>query len=228
MAEDKNKETSLPQPDQIEVYAKRILEFVKANQSAITVAVSAVVLAAVVISGVIYFQKRAEEKAQAMLGKAIVQAEAAQRGQASAAQYAGVKPKFEEIIKKYGSTAAGKAALLKYADLCYQTGDYDTAIEMYQNALDVYNNDEGEIKSFILNGLAYAYEGKEAYGQAADYFNRIVMDKSAIMKDQALFNLGRIYGEMGNSEKQRDAYNRIVSDYPDSMYYHLAKEKLAG
>ncbi len=226
MAEDKNKETPLPQPDKIEVYAKRTLEFVKTNQTAIAVAVSAVVLAAVIVSGVIYFQKRAEEKAQAMLGKALAQAEAAQRGNAAEARFAQIKPKFEEVINKYGSTAAGKAALVKYADLCYQTGDYDRAIEMYQKALDAY--DTGEIKGFILNGLAYAYESKEAYDKAATYFNRIVTDKSAVMKDQALFNLGRIYGKMGDSEKQREAYDRIVSDYPDSMYYQLVREKLAG
>ncbi|MBS3759274.1 MAG: tetratricopeptide repeat protein [Desulfobacterales bacterium] len=226
MAEDKNKEAPLPQPDKVEVYAKRLLEFAKANQTAITVAVSAVVLVAIVVAGVIYFQKQAEEKAQAMLGKAIAQAEAVRRGQAPEARYAEIKPKFEEIIQNYGSTAAGKAALLKYADLCYQTGDYDTAIEMYQSALDAYK--EGGIKSFVLNGLAYAYESKEAYAQAAEYFNRIVTDGSAIMKDQALFNLGRIYGKMGKPEKQRNAYNRIVSDYPNSMYYQLAKEKLAG
>lgn len=227
MAEDKNKETPLPQPDKIEVYAKRILEFIKANQTAIVVAVSAVVLAAVIISGVIYFQKRAEEKAQTMLGDAIARVEAAKRSKAPEARFAEAKPKFEEIIKKYGSTAAGKAALLKYADLCYQTGDYDTAIEMYQRALEAYD-DEGEIKSFILNGLAYSYESKEAYDRAAEYFNRIVTDKSAVMKDQALFNLGRIYGKMGKPEKQREAYKRIVSDYPDSMYSRLARGKLAG
>ena len=226
MAEDKNQETQLPQPEKIEVYAKRILDFVKANQTAIAVAVSAVVLAAVVISGVIYFQKRAEEKAQAMLGKALAQAEAAQRGNAAETGFSEIKPKFEEIIKKYGSTAAGKAALLKYADLCYQTGDYETAIEMYKKALDAY--DAGEIRGFILNGLAYAYESQDAYEEAATYFNRIVTDDSAVMKDQALFNLGRIYGKMGSPEKQREAYDRIVSDYPDSMYYQLAKEKLAG
>jgi len=227
MPEDKNKETALPEPDRIEVYAKRILEFIKANQTAIAVAISAVVLAAVVISGIIYFQKRAEEKAQTMLGKAISQAEAAQRSDSPEAIYGQVKPKFEEIIKKYGSTAAGKAALLKYADLSYQTGDYDTAIEMYQNALDAYDNG-GELRSFILNGLAYSYESKQDYKQAAEYFNRIVNDKSAVMKDQALFNLGRVYGKMGETEKQQAAYGRIVSDYPDSMYYQLAKEKSAG
>ena len=227
MAEDKNKETVLPEPDRIEIYAKCILEFIKTNQTAIAVAISALVLAALVISGVIYFQNRAEEKAQTMLGKAISQAEAAQRSNSPEAIYEQVKPKFEEIIKKYGSTAAGKAALLKYADIAYQTSDYDTAIEMYQKALDAYDNN-GELKSFILNGLAYSYESKDDYKQAAEYFNRIVNDKSSVMKDQALYNLGRIYGKMGESEKQQDAYNRIVSDYPDSMYYQLAKEKLAG
>jgi outer membrane protein assembly factor BamD (BamD/ComL family) len=33
---------------------------------------------------------------------------------------------------------------------------------------------------------------------------------------------------MGAAAKQQEAYEQLVSDYPDSMYYQLAKEKLAA
>jgi hypothetical protein len=44
----------------------------------------------------------------------------------------------------------------------------------------------------------------------------------------ALFNLGRLYEEMGESTKSQAAYNRLVSEFQDSVYYDLVNEKLAG
>lgn len=226
MPEDPKKGGYLPQPDQIEQYATRIREFVIANQKAIIFAAAAVVLIAVLITGVIFFQKRAEESAQALLGDALARMESIQRGQAPETSYEELKPAFKEIVEKYGSTDAAKAALLKYAELSYQTGDYETAIDMYQEALDAYGKDQA-LRALILNGLAYAYEEKQDYDQALQYFNRIVKNGSGAMKAQALFNLGRIYGKAGQPDKQREVYERLVSDYPDSMYFQLAKESLA-
>jgi tetratricopeptide (TPR) repeat protein len=227
MAEEEKKAGLLPDSDQLEAYAKRIQEFVRANQKTMIMAASALVLLAVIISGVIYFQKKAEEKAQALLGQAITQIEAASRSNAGDRQYAEIKPQLKKLIDQYGGTDAGKAARLKYADLCYQTGDYAAAIETYRAALDAYADDP-DLRHLILNGLGYAHESKGQYAQAAEYFKRIVNEDDTVMKDQALFNLGRIYGRMGAAAKQQEAYEQLVSDYPDSMYYQLAKEKLAA
>jgi len=227
MAENEEKAGLLPDSDQLEAYAKRIQDFVRTNQKAIIMAASALVLLAVIVSGMIYFQKKAEEKAQALLGQAIAQIEAASRDKAADSRYAEIKPELKKIIDQYGGTDAGKAARLKYADLCYQTGDYEKATDMYQAALAGYSNDP-DLRHLILNGLGYAQEKRGEYAKAADCFKRIVNDADAVMKDQALFNLGRIYGKMGEAKKQQDAYEQLISDFPDSMYYQLVREKLAA
>lgn len=227
MAEEGKKAGLLPDSDQLEAYAKRLQQFVRANQKTMIMAASALLLLVVIISGVVYFQKKAEEKAQALLGKAIARIEAASRSNPADSQYAEIKPELKKIIDQYGDTEAGKAARLKYAELCYLTGDYEKAIAMYQAALASYSND-ADLRQLILNALGYAHENKGNYAKAADCFERIVNEDDAVMKDQALFNLGRIYGKTGDAEKQRDAYEQLVSDYPDSMYYQLAKEMLAA
>ena len=56
----------------------------------------------------------------------------------------------------------------------------------------------------------------------------IASDDNAVMKDQAFFNLGRIYESNGKMKLMKDAFGRIVSDYPDSMYFELAREKVSG
>jgi tetratricopeptide (TPR) repeat protein len=227
MPEDSRKERFLPQPDQVEAFFKQSLEFVRVHQKAIVFAAAAVVLAAAVIAGVIYFQKKAEEKAQALLGEAVSRLESAERSKAPEDAYAEVKADLQKIVEEYGSTDAGKAAMLKYADLCYRTGDYEAAIEMYQGALEAYRK-APDVRALIVNGLAYAHEGRGDYDKAARYFRRIVEEEAAPLKAQALFNLGRIYGEMEKPEKQKAAFEQLVKEYPDSMYYPLAREALAG
>ena len=48
------------------------------------------------------------------------------------------------------------------------------------------------------------------------------------MRDEALYNLGRLYDELGQTEKSREAYKKIVSDHQDFIYIELVKERLSG
>jgi tetratricopeptide (TPR) repeat protein len=49
-----------------------------------------------------------------------------------------------------------------------------------------------------------------------------------ILRDEALFNLGVLYEKLGEMEKSEKAFNQIVSDFPDSMYINIIKERSAG
>ncbi|HMA66770.1 MAG TPA: tetratricopeptide repeat protein [Desulfosalsimonadaceae bacterium] len=227
MAEDSENKLHLPEQDQLEAYAKRLLEFVKAKQKILIAAAAAVVLVAAAVAGVVYFQKKAEEKAQTLLGSALAQIQTAARNQASDEQYGRIQARLQKIVEQYGSTSAGKASMLKYADLSYQQGDYETAITMYQRALEAYKDDPG-FYTLVMNGLAYCYEAKENYAKAASCFRRIVEKQSAVMKDQALFNLGRMYAKTGETEKRRQVYERLASEHPDSMYARLAEKMPSG
>jgi tetratricopeptide (TPR) repeat protein len=198
-------------------------------------AVTSLILVILVVYGIVYFKNKAEDKAAEMLGNALSKYTAIlQKDQnvinpkePTFKEYEEVKQGFKIIVEKHASTGSGKAALMHYADLCYLTKNYDEAITSYNQALDAFG-DESEFKSLILNGLAYSYEGKKDYDQAVKYLEMIASDDHAVMKDQALFNLGRMYEKNGKTKLMKDAYSRIVSDYPDSMYYELAREKVAG
>jgi tetratricopeptide (TPR) repeat protein len=235
MVEDKTRKELLEEPDPFMVFVGRTLEFVKKYQQQIIMAAMAVFIAVVAGSGMVYYQRHQEEKAAEMLGKAISKYNSLMRKdpkmisfqEPSAEDYDKSKKAFQEIMDKHGSTGAGKAAPLNYADLCFRTKQYDDAIKSYEKALNEFG-DQAAFKNLILNGLAYSYEAKEDTENAAKYFNMIVSDESAAMKDQALFNLGRMYEKLGKTNQQKEVYKRIVAEYPDSMYFQLAKEKIAG
>jgi tetratricopeptide (TPR) repeat protein len=235
MVEDKTRKELLEEPDPFLVFVGRALEFVKKYQQQLIMAGMVVFIAAVAVSGMLYYQRHAEEMAAEMLGKAIAKYTAFVRKdpkvinpkEPTPAEYDEAQKPFQEIIAKYGGTGAGKAALLHYADLCYRSKKYDEGIKSYEKALEEFGG-RSEFKNLILNGLAYCYEAKEDPETAAKYFNMIVSDENAILKDQALFNLGRMYEKLAKTEQQMEAYKRIVSEFPDSIYFKLAKEKIAG
>ncbi len=234
MVEEKSRKELLEEPDPFMVFAQRMLNLAKQYQQQLVMGALAVILAAVVISALMYYRHQAEERAAQMLGKAVARYQAVEYRDPnivnpkppSAADYEAVRGMFKEIISKYASTGAGRAALVHYGDLSYKAGDYDEAISTYQQALDAFSKETG-LRSMILSGLAYACEAKKDDAGALKYLEMIVNDPNAVLKDQALFNLARIYGRQGKTALQTEAWQRIISDYPDSMYYPMVKEKLS-
>ena len=226
MSDEKSRKELLEEPDPFLEFVGRMMEFGKKYQKQIIAAGGAVVAVAIVITGVIYYKNQSEDRAAMMLGTAIAKYNMIKKDESSFIAYEDVKKNFKNIAEKYGATGAGKAALMQYADVCYLTKNYDEAIKIYNQALDVLG--ETEFKTLILNGLAYSYEGKEDYEQAAKYFEMITSEKSAVMKDQALFNLGRMYDKLGKPKLEKEAFGRLVSEYPDSMFFDLASEKITG
>jgi tetratricopeptide (TPR) repeat protein len=235
MAEEKTRKELLEEPDPVLIFMGQVFSTVKKYQQQIVMTVMGAFILIVVVFGIVYFQRQTEDKASAMLGQAMDQYNAMVRINAntvnpkepSAAQYDEAKKSFKDIIDKYGSTGAGKAALLNYADICYQAKDYEESVKSYEKALNDFGG-QPELRNLILNGLAYAYEGKQDLDNAAKYFDMIVSDKSTLVKDQALFNLAEIYDKQGKADKSKEAYQKIVSDYPNSMYFQPAKEKIGG
>ena len=42
---------------------------------------------------------------------------------------------------------------------------------------------------------------------------------------EALYNLGRLYAELGQIDKSREAYGKILSENADTIYMDLVREK---
>ncbi len=132
---------------------------------------------------------------------------------------------FNQIIENNWGKDSAKLARVMYANICYNAGDFDTATELYNKALSEFENNPF-VKNLILSGLAYSQEGKKDYNAAAQYLEMIMSGPDDANKDEALFNLGRLYAVMGNKDKSAEAFNKIISDYKDSIYIDLAKEKI--
>lgn len=137
--------------------------------------------------------------------------------------YQEVRAEFEQLIADSGDKPGGKMARVIFADICYDAGEADKAIVLYQSALEDFT--QPFYRDQILNGLGYAYEAKKEYDTALEYFEKISVGSDPVLKAEALFNMGRLYAALGNVEKSQRAYQKIVADSPQSFYAELAKER---
>ena len=146
---------------------------------------------------------------------------------ASADALAKVRSDFDALLASYGSLPAGRLGAVLYGHICLAGGAYDDAIAHYQESLAKFGP-ESSLGNVILNGLGTAYQQKGDYPRAVTYFKQIVDGSSAVLKDVALFNLGRLYGQLGQTEESRKSYQQLSTEFPQSMFANVVKEKIGN
>ena len=125
----------------------------------------------------------------------------------------------------YGKRKGGKIGRLIYADICFKGGQLDRSIELSRQALMDFGNTQ-PYKNLILSSLGAAHEEKEDYDAAVGYLERIASEPEGLMRNDALFSLGRIYAAMEQKEKSTATYKKLIADYPGYMYVEIARDKL--
>lgn len=213
----------LKEPDEFITFTGRMIAFSRKYHLQIMYGAVAFIIIIFSIAGFRYYTGWKEKKAFASLEQVMT---AYNKAFDDKSDLTDVKNSFQEVVDKYAGYAGGKMARVVFADICYQTDDFDTAISLYTEALEDFKED-ALLLNFIQSSLGYAYEAKKDFKKAAFYFNEIATAKNAVMKDGALFNLARLYNEGGNKEKGAEAYKKILSDHADSLYIEIVKEKLS-
>jgi tetratricopeptide (TPR) repeat protein len=217
----------LKEPDEFLTVSSKLIRFSVEYKKQISLALSVLLVLIVVILGVRYFSNKAENNAFAMLEKAVTKYESVLKDEDPNKAYREVENDFQKILKKYSGKKGGDLARVTYANICYNAGDFDKAIELFYTALDDFDKNPA-LKDLILIGLGHSHKERQDYKAAAKYFEMLVSGTDSIMKDEALFNLGWLYAEIGEHDRSNDAYKKILSDFTDSIYFDLVSEKVAG
>jgi tetratricopeptide (TPR) repeat protein len=215
----------LKKPDEFVTVTARMLQWADAHRKRLVYGVSAVVIVALLLAAYQFVSSRAEKRAFQLLAENLAKYEDLRGQQDPAKAYQAVSGEFQQLIDKYGGNEGGKLARVVYANICFEAGQYQQAIDLYKQALTDF---EGEplVRNLILSGLGYAHEQLNDFAAAAKYFDRLVHDPKALMPEEAWFNLGCLYAKLGEGEKSRQAFQKILSDHRDSIYYDMVKERL--
>lgn len=217
----------LKEPDEFITFSGKLIQFGIQYKKEITYAVTGVVALIVLITGYRFFSIRSENKAMFVLNQAVAKYDkSVQSGDANQA-YQNVAQDFETLLDKHGNKEAGKLAGVTFANICFDAGEYNKSIELYEEALDHFKH-HPILHNLILSGLGYAHEQINENERAVSYFEQIIASDDKTLHDEALFHLGVLYEKLGQNEKSEEAFNQIISDYPDSMYIDIVKERTAG
>ena len=217
----------LKEPDEFITTTGRIIQWGQQYARQLTIGAGAIAILLVAVTAYRYYDNWVENKSFWLLDEAVSRYETKMASSDAQQAYQSTKEDFENLIRKYGNTSGGQIAMFIFAGISHDVGNADRAIELYEAGLKFFKSDPTYL-NFILSGLGYAYEKNQDISKAVSYFQQIADGADPIVKDLALFNLGRLYQEMGDIEKSRAAYMRLTTDYTDSIYYEVAKEKVKG
>ena len=221
----RSRKRQLEEPDKFISFTAKLLGLLK-KYKVQAVSVLGVIFAIIIAgSSVCYYSNRAESKASVMLANSLAKYEKIKTEYDAMKACQEVANDFNQIIENNWGKNTAKIAKILYADICYTAGDFDTATELYNKALYDFENNPF-VKNLILSSIAYSQEGKKDYKTAAKYLEMIMSGPDNANKDEPLFNLGRLYAVMGDKDKSIEAFNKIISDYKDSSYLELVKEKM--
>lgn len=227
MATKVSRKQLLKEPDQFLSVSSRILNFAGQYRTRIlwgTVSFFGLIIAIAMVN---FISSRAETRAFALLDQATGRYETALAKDGPEKALEAVSADFNRLFDDYASQAGGQLARVVFADACFRGGDVDQAVSLYTEALVDFDG-----QPFYLNriraSLAHALVRKKDFQAAAEQFEQIVQSPGAAMKDEALFHLGMIYGQMGEGEKSRRSFDKIVAEYADSTYLELAKAGASG
>jgi TolA-binding protein len=134
-------------------------------------------------------------------------------------------PRFIEAADAYPSTDAGVAARYHAASILASLGRHGEAEQRYQEVVD---RAGGSIYGRTAKlGLADAQVAQGKYDNAITIYTDLSRDaNSGLPVDGVLMQLGRAYAKAGKREDAARAFNRVVDEFPTSIYAADARREM--
>jgi tetratricopeptide (TPR) repeat protein len=133
---------------------------------------------------------------------------------------------FGEVVKKYGSTDAGRNALYLQGVTAMQAGDNGNAETLLKKSAESWNHDVATLSEMALAGL-YRSSGREAL--AIEQYNKVISKPSTLVPvGLAQLQLAELYENSGKVAEAKKIYAQIKDKDPKSASAEIATQKLSG
>jgi tetratricopeptide (TPR) repeat protein len=145
----------------------------------------------------------------------------------SAADYKKALEGFEEVIKTYPNTSAGKTSLIYKGGIYLRLGEFDEAIKAYEASL----KKAGKERLYHLlcqEGLGYAYEGKKEYEKALKAYQEILKLDDQYEWTGIRLNIARCYEKIGKKEEALENYRAFFKVSPKSIASNPVLKKISS
>lgn len=128
---------------------------------------------------------------------------------------------YNELIKNFPDSPRLAESYLGKANVQYLLKDYKSAIETYQRVIEHFKKapEDKEIVEKTYFGMAWAYLKSGDIDSAIKNFEKIMdQTQNKIVKVSALTQIGDAYQDAGNLQKALEVYDKILRNFPDSLY----------
>ncbi|HYN08659.1 MAG TPA: tetratricopeptide repeat protein [Vicinamibacterales bacterium] len=220
--------------------AARVVETFAANRDRIMMVSVVVLLVLAIGGGYLYWRKRTNDKAGAMLGiaMAVTQSQIVPAPTVPGAtqapntyptdrarQEAALKA-FQEVAATYPSTDAGLAAQYHAAGALLSLGRLAEAEKAFADVAA--RTGSSVYVPMAKLGRAEALAGQTKYDDAIKALTDLSADRDgALPIDGVLMELARTCVKAGKKEEARAAFKRVVDEFPESAYSQDARQQLA-
>jgi TolA-binding protein len=215
---------------------------VRLQENRSTVGLAAGIIGLLLVAGIGYWAwtTRSENRAQALLGDAIVIMQApVEEPKPGAtpgvtgyptiqARAEAALAKFAEVYNAYPSTDAGIASRYYAAAALAMLGRHDEAAARFQETVDLAGENSFYGRMARL-GVVEANMQAKKYDQAITAAQALVNNTSddTIPRDALLMELGRVQVAAGKKADAKQTLDRVIAEFPESPYVEVAKQMLA-
>ncbi|MFA7577312.1 MAG: tetratricopeptide repeat protein [Candidatus Muiribacteriota bacterium] len=130
---------------------------------------------------------------------------------------------FTEIMDKYPEFYNLRALKMYRGECYFELGLIEKAVEDFKYILSTSHKDE--IRAVALHKISDILINSGNYSQALGYLEEIV-NLNMFFKEYAYFYTGICLEKTGSIEKAITYYNKIIKDYPESLYAKECSERL--
>ena len=223
MAENKISRERIKELKQMDPFQEKLLKalaYAKEYKKQLILIAGAVVLVAVVFSGILHSFRKAENTAAILVNQALTQ-----YANADDPDKVKIVLKSFSIFTEYNNTTAGKLAKVKFAKICYDASKFDQSYKYYKESFEIFK-DDGLMKNFLLAALGNVSLARKEFEEAKKYFLQIEEGKADLLKDEAGFSLAMLDETAGNKAESKKMYEKVVLEHENSMYSAIAKSKI--
>jgi predicted negative regulator of RcsB-dependent stress response len=216
MAQKVTRKELLKKPDEFMALSERGINWAREHQGISLLAASCcVLLIIIVVVGKMVYSSYQEKKRLAFQEADNLAAFPDKNSQAIEA--------LQAFINKYGGSDLNPLARVSLARLYFEKGQYDKALGQYESALSRLEK-RPEVKPLTTLGLAFCYEAKGANQKAIEALLSIKDDPANYLQEEVLFQLARLYRDIGALDKAKAAGKELLKRFPSSPYLTLSTQ----
>ncbi len=158
-------------------------------------------------------------RAQESFGSAMIAYEKGDMAQAAS--------NFTSTLTRYKKTSQAAMSSFMLGSIYYNQKDYGQARTYFNRTVKDYSQ-YGFLKGAGLRGLINCAVQEKNYAEAAKLSDRFLKECSGhYLAPEVLLTLGDCQQKLGNAQKAKEAYERIVKEYPQSVQNTTARNLLA-